>query len=155
MTAEQLFEVSAADVAYTSDEWYTPRWIFKAAALKFDLDVCAPVVPEFRTCPARRYLTVLDDGLMQPWEGIVWCNPPYSNPRPWAERLLGHPEWMALVPASCNTWRGALTAGADAVALMSIGARNGKAWAGFGRPDGSQFGLAVRADPARSRPRMY
>jgi len=138
MTA--LFEIGPGDVAVTSDDWYTPRWVFNAIGLVFDMDVSAPVAPEFRTCPARRYLTVLEDGLTQPWEGVVWCNPPYSNPRPWAERLMRHPTWIALVPASCNTWRGALTATADALALMSIGARNGKAWAGFGRPDGSQSG---------------
>jgi len=106
----------------------------------FDMDVCAPVDPAFRTCPAREYLTAVNDGLSVEWRGIVWCNPPYSNPRPWSERLIRHAAWMALVPASCNTWRGELTGAADGVALMSIGARNGQAWAGFGRPDGSQTG---------------
>ena len=40
-----LFPVTAADTALTSDEWYTPRWLFKAAGLVFDVDVCAPVAP--------------------------------------------------------------------------------------------------------------
>jgi DNA N-6-adenine-methyltransferase (Dam) len=140
-----LFELGPSDVAATNDEWYTPRWIFKAAGLVFDLDVCAPVAPEFRTCPARRYLTILDDGLTAPWDGLVWMNPPYSNPAPWADRFIAHPDGLALVPASNSHWRGRYAKAADGIALICVNgsARNhnlGPAWnhVGFGRPDGGQ-----------------
>lgn len=33
------------------------------------------------------YFTLAQDGLAQPWNGHrVWCNPPYSNIRPWVEK---------------------------------------------------------------------
>jgi DNA N-6-adenine-methyltransferase (Dam) len=140
-----LFEVTAADVADTNDEWYTPRWIFDAAGLTFDLDVCAPVAPEFRSCPARRYLTVVEDGLVAPWEGVVWMNPPYSRPHQWVDRFAAHPSGLALLPAATGLWRGVLTASADAIALINVSAKEKKPGgirnsAGFGRPDGSQTG---------------
>lgn len=140
---DQLFAVGAPDVAATTDEWYTPRWIFDAAGLTFDLDVCAPVAPEFRTCPARRFLTVLEDGLTATWEGLVWMNPPYSNPAPWVDRFTAHSSGLALVPASNSHWRGRLVRSADGMALLSVNnkerpASSSRYWTGFGRPDGSQ-----------------
>lgn len=30
------------------------------------------------------------DGLAQPWRGRAWCNPPYSDPTPWALRCARH-----------------------------------------------------------------
>lgn len=157
MTA--LFEVSAADVAMTNDEWYTPRWIFDAAGLVFDMDVCAPVAPEFRTCPARRYLTVLDDGLTTPWDGLVWMNPPYSSPAPWVDRFIEHPAGLALLPAANSPWRGRYLKAADGVALLSIATKQragslANHSTGFGRPDGSQVSypcaliLAARGERA-------
>lgn len=133
MSADQLFAVTAADVAETGDDWYTPRWIFNAAGLTFDLDVAAPIAPEFRTCPARRYLTVLDDGLTQPWDGVIWCNPPYSGPGPWARRFAEHSAGLALLPLSNARWRGELLASAHAMCLLSI--------YDFDRPDGTRSRL--------------
>jgi len=116
-----LFEVSAADVASTSDDYYTPRWIFNAAGLTFDLDVSAPVDPIRRTCPARRYLTPLEDGLTQPWDGLVWMNPPYSKPGPWVERFAAHHCGLGLVRAAHRAhWMGTLMNCADAITLLSV-----------------------------------
>jgi DNA N-6-adenine-methyltransferase (Dam) len=131
-----LFEVSPADVAVTNDDWYTPRWVFNAAGLMFDMDVCAPIDPTFRTCPAREYLTVLDDGLTAPWTGTVWMNPPYSQCAIWTERFVQHASGLALLPATRQTvWLGLLTRSADAIALVSPE---------FSRVDGS----VVRPGPA-------
>lgn len=97
------------------------------------MDVAAPITAEFRTCPARRYLTVLDDGLNEPWDGLVWMNPPYSSPRSWVERFAVHRNGMALLPAAKGTpWIGSLMGCADAVALLS---------ADFGRPGGGRGSL--------------
>jgi hypothetical protein len=126
---DQLFAVSALDVADTSDDCYTPRWIFDAAGLLFDMDVAAPVDPSRRICPARRYLTPVEDGLSQPWEGFVWCNPPYSNAAAWVSRLAGHDRWLGLFVAYHHKiWLGRLVGAADAIALISPD---------FIRPDGS------------------
>jgi hypothetical protein len=114
-----LFEVSPADVAYTTDDYYTPRWIFDAAGLMFDMDVAAPIDPTYRTCPARHYLTLVEDGLAQPWEGLIWMNPPYSGTAPWVERFAAHGCGLALVPALQRSWMARLMGCADAVALLS------------------------------------
>jgi len=115
-----LFEISAADVADTSDDYYTPRWIFDAAGLLFDMDVAAPVDPTYRTCPARRYLTPLEDGLSQPWEGLVWMNPPYSAAKSSVERFVAHRCGLALVLPTRSPWVGPLLRSADAVALLNV-----------------------------------
>lgn len=119
MTA--LFEVSAADVADTADDCYTPQWIFDAAGIWFDMDVCAPVDPARRTCPARRHLTPVEDGLTQPWEGLVWMNPPFSNLRAWVERFASHGCGLRLLPMSRSEsyWTGRLLRAADAIAIIS------------------------------------
>ena len=128
MIMDQLFAVDAADVAATTDDWYTPRWLFDAAGIVFDLDVAAPVNPAMRTCPARSYLTAVDDGLTVDWLGTVWMNPPYSQASPWVDRFVCHPVGMALLPAVCEVkWLGALMGSADAMTLLSLD---------FGRPDG-------------------
>ncbi len=118
MTA--LFEIGPADVADTSDDYYTPRWIFDAAALVFDMDVAAPVDPTYRTCPARRYLTPVEDGLTRPWEGLVWMNPPYSAAKSWVERFVTHRCGLALVLPTRSPWVGPLLRSADAVALLNV-----------------------------------
>lgn len=95
------------------DDWYTPRWLFKQLDLTFDLDVCAPSDPAMRSVPADRYYTAADDGLAQPWDGLVWCNPPYSTPGEWALRWLEHGNGLLLthIPANAawavHVWRGA------------------------------------------------
>lgn len=125
-----LFDVSAADVADTSDDCYTPRWIFDAAGLVFDMDVAAPVDPARRTCPALRYLTPIEDGLTQPWDGLVWMNPPFSDLRAWVERFAAHRCGLAFVPTPRkeNYWVGRLMTAADAIAFIS---------SDFINPDGS------------------
>jgi hypothetical protein len=123
-----LFEVGPADVADTTDDWYTPTWLFRAAGIMFDLDVAAPVDPARRTCPARSYLTAVEDGLTHPWHGVVWMNPPYSKAAPWVDRWAAHPAGMALLPAMCEVkWLGVLMGSADGTALLSVD---------FGRPSG-------------------
>lgn len=81
----------------TSDDYYTPRWIFDAMGITFDLDVACPPEGPINV-PAARYYTAADDGLAQPWEGRVWMNPPYSKPAPWVRRWINHANGIALLP---------------------------------------------------------
>lgn len=86
-----------------SDDWYTPAWIFDGLGLTFDLDVAAPDTGPLHV-PARRYYTVADDGLGQPWEGLVWCNPPYSAPTRWCARYAEHTDGaLILIRADLST----------------------------------------------------
>jgi len=87
----------------TSDDYYTPPFIFEALGIEFDLDVSAPPngVPWI---PAKRSLSLIDDGLMTDWYGNVWCNPPYSNVTPWAKKLVSHNNGIALVQMAKSAW---------------------------------------------------
>lgn len=84
-----------------SDVWLTPPEIVEALG-PFDLDPCAAVGQPWPT--ARQHYTVDDDGLAQPWHGLVWCNPPFGpDAARWLERLAEHDQGVALVPARTET----------------------------------------------------
>ena len=87
----------------TSDDYYTPPFIFEALNIQFDMDVCAPAggVPWL---PAKRSLSIIEDGLETPWKGRVWCNPPFSNASPWIKKLINHNNGIALLPTSKSAW---------------------------------------------------
>jgi hypothetical protein len=58
----------------------------------FTLDVAA--APHNAKTPD--YYTRLADGLLQPWMGSVWCNPPYSGLDRWLEKAWR--EWYRMEP---------------------------------------------------------
>jgi phage N-6-adenine-methyltransferase len=103
MTAIQLNLLGGEQTTRTTDDYYTPRWIFDALGLTFDLDVACPPEGPINV-PAARWYTAADDGLAQPWTGRVWMNPPYSNPSPWVARFLEHGNGIALLPYSKSKW---------------------------------------------------
>ena len=83
------------------DEWLTPPYISKALG-EFDLDPCQPINPPF--VHARKGYNILDDGLAQPWEGRVWCNPPYGRETfTWLKKLADHGDGIALVFSRTET----------------------------------------------------
>lgn len=93
----------ALDNVLDSDDWYTPRWVFDGMGITFDLDVAAPDGGAANV-PARRFYTVADDGLLSPWEGVVWCNPPYSAPTAWCRKWALHePGGCILIRADLST----------------------------------------------------
>jgi len=106
---------SRSDVNYKpADDYYTPKWLFEALSVEFDLDVCAPEggVPWL---PAKNHYHLEMDGLAQPWYGNVWCNPPYSKPRPWIEKFIEHGNGMMLMPYSRSIGFGLMWESADAI----------------------------------------
>lgn len=113
-TTEPLFGVAQSQL--THDDYYTPKHVFEALGLEFDLDVCAPPngVPWI---PAKRFFTKADDGLSQPWEGRVWMNPPYSEATVWVKRFIAHRHGIALVGHAKSAWHPKLWAEADACAV--------------------------------------
>ena len=98
------------DVHFSSktDLWATPQEFFDKLDKehRFTLDVCA--TDENAKCDD--YYTVEDNGLIQPWTGIVWMNPPYG-------RTIGH--WMKKAYESAQ-------GGAKVVCLVP--ARTDTAW---------------------------
>ncbi len=117
----------------TTDDHYTPPFIFEALGVEFDLDVCAPAggVPWI---PAKRSLSVLDDGLTTEWIGRVWCNPPYSKITPWAEKIAKHGNCIALLPVGKSNWFDKLWIKADGVLALPSSLR-------FVKSDGSVAGI--------------
>jgi phage N-6-adenine-methyltransferase len=58
----------------------------------FSIDVAASAT----NTKCERFYTVEDDGLAQPWSRErVWCNPPYSDIRPWVRKAWS--EWAGTV----------------------------------------------------------
>lgn len=86
-----------------SVDWLTPpEWIERLGV--FDLDPCCPPAMPWRT--AARMLTCAEDGLVTPWSGRVWCNPPYGPPNviePWLQRMAAHGDGIALIFARTET----------------------------------------------------
>jgi hypothetical protein len=84
-------------------EWYTPPSFFDALGITFDLDPCAPT-GGLPWIPARRFISLPDDGLAHPWIGRVWLNPPYGAAAArWVDRLAEHGDGIALVFARTDT----------------------------------------------------
>ena len=64
-----------------SNEWYTPAKYIEAARQvmgSIDLDPASCELAN-QTVRAARYYTEQENGLMLPWYGNVFCNPPYGR----------------------------------------------------------------------------
>lgn len=92
--------MSEWEKAGVSDEWYTPREIFDALKIHFDLDVASPGFHHW--VPARNILTKEHDGLKQEWSGTVFMNPPFGGRNgqvPWLKKFIKHGDGIAIVAA--------------------------------------------------------
>lgn len=82
-----------------NNEWMTPPEILNALGgwRSFDLDPATPDVMPWRT--ARRRYTQREDGLLLPWFGRVFLNPPYSHPliAQFLARMAVHDRGVALI----------------------------------------------------------
>lgn len=86
----------------STDCWFTPKWIFDGLGITFDIDVAAPSNGPLYV-PCREWFDESIDGLAQPWHGVIWCNPPFSDPAPWCDRYANHPDGIILVRADLST----------------------------------------------------
>lgn len=79
-----LFPEVKPDITRDTDARFTtPRaleWVKRTVGVEaFDLDVAACAV----STKARLYYSKADNGLLLPWVGRVFCNPPWSDIGPW------------------------------------------------------------------------
>lgn len=95
------------------DEHYSPKWLFDAFAVEFDLDVCAPK-GGVSWIPAKKSFSLENNGLEQHWYGLVWMNPPYSKTTPWVDKWLAHSNGIALLPVLESKWNRELMQVVDA-----------------------------------------
>ena len=103
-----------------SVEWYTPPYIFDALNILFDLDPCSP--KQGGVVPARHKFSLPEqDGLVEPWFGRVWLNPPYGKETGvWLRKLAAHGDGIALVFARTGTrWFQEVAAQASQICFIS------------------------------------
>lgn len=75
----------------------------------FTIDVAASA----HNTKCERFYSVEDDGLAQSWSGErVWCNPPYSDIRPWVEKA----------------WDAWVNGGAERIIMLLPANRTEQAW---------------------------
>lgn len=83
------------------DEWLTPPEIITSLGA-FDLDPASPVNRPWPT--AKQHYTAYDNGLIKPWLGRVWLNPPYGKECVrFMRRLADHGNGIALICARTET----------------------------------------------------
>lgn len=121
----------------TTNDYYTPKWLFDLMGLSFDIDVAAPAkgIPWI---PAKRWFSQADDGLSQNWGGgLVWMNPPFSNITPWVNKFIENNNGIALLVVSRSKWFAELWDKADAVMATPAALK-------FERPDGTTKAISFQ-----------
>jgi len=80
-----------------SQHWLTPKAILDVLG-EFDLDPCAAPWPRPWHCANHSFTRY---GLIQPWKGRVWLNPPFHRYEvgKWVEKLAKHGNGIALLHA--------------------------------------------------------
>jgi len=102
-----------------TDTWLTPKEVTRSLG-RFDLDPCAAIGQPWHH--ADKEYTELDDGLVQPWHGRVWMNPPYSVGKilPFVKRFVEHGNGVALVfPRTDTRWFQLLASKSDLMFLRA------------------------------------
>ena len=84
--------------------------------VQFDLD---PAHPPFATnVPCKTYYTQKENGLVEPWFGNVFMNPPFSKPAPWIDKFVKHRNGIALLVVSKSRRMNDLWENADGLVLL-------------------------------------
>lgn len=83
------------------DHWITPRWVIDALG-PFNVDPCC--CAEMLWPTASEMIAPPRDGLLEPWGGAVWLNPPFRHRvERWMDRMAMHANGVALVAARVET----------------------------------------------------
>lgn len=90
-----------------SDEWHTPKWLFKQLNKEFHFVLDAAATKENTLC--KKFFSKENSALNNPWPKGKWtfCNPPYSLCAEFAAKALSEMRggsWsVLLVPARVET----------------------------------------------------
>lgn len=75
-------QVARRGAALVVDDRTTPPELFDPLNARFGFTIDVAASARNARCP--RFYSIDDNGLDQDWAGeVVWCNPPYSDIRPW------------------------------------------------------------------------
>jgi len=94
----------------------TPTWIYKELGV-IDLDPCAGINTDIGV---NNYIIENGlDGLELPWNGFVYCNPPFSQKEQWSEKMIEHGNGILILPERGSApWFGPLAESAGAYWVM-------------------------------------
>lgn len=86
-----------------TDLWETPQDFFDNLNREFgfEVDVCA--LSSNAKC--KKFFSPSDDGLVQEWKGVCWCNPPYGREiGKWVKKAYeSNATTVLLLPARTDT----------------------------------------------------
>ena len=104
----------------TTNTWFTPREIINDLGVSFDLDPCTQTYRPFDTATNVFCEDLGDDGLLLPWKGRIWLNPPYGRGiDTWLKKLQRHGNGISLVFSRTETtWTQGCLGLADAVNFL-------------------------------------
>lgn len=136
--SQQSVEVAVAEHENSigaTDDWHTPDSLLNPIGLTYDLDPCAPLDRTFYFVKAHKIFTRMDDGLVQPWRGRVFMNPPFGGRRghvPWLKKFFAHGNGIAICRAytSSDWWHAVVIPNAECL-LFPLGKTK------FVRPNGT------------------
>jgi hypothetical protein len=120
-------DVTVAQSATGSNcEYWTLKAEFDALGITsdrpFDIDVASPGREFVPWVPAAKHYTRRENGLLQPWYGFIYCNPPHgidNGVEEWIERFIAHPEGIFLsADWTSAVWWHRLAKGSDAVLFV-------------------------------------
>lgn len=103
-----------------SNTWFTPPEIFEPLG-EFDLDPCTQSFKPYEIAHKNIYHDLNECGLLTPWYGRVWLNPPYGkNIGLWLDKLEDHGNGIALVFSRTETkWAQKHLKACDAVLFLN------------------------------------
>lgn len=89
--------------ATEGNDWITPLPLVQRLG-SFDLDPCESNNQPWPLAPRGYRLGRGEDGLELPWQGRVYCNPPYGpHVYKWALRMAEHRNGILLIFSRCET----------------------------------------------------
>ena len=99
-----------------NDLLQTPKYIYEALG-PFDLDPCAG--PETSIAKVNWWDGRGEDGLALEWQGLVYCNPPFSEKEKWITKFLQHGNGILILPERGSApWFGPLAQAAGKYFVM-------------------------------------
>lgn len=128
-----------------NDTLKTPSWVYEQFGY-IDLDPCAGM--DTNIGQINYAIERGENGLELPWNGFVYCNPPFSQKQKWAKRMIDHGNGILILPERGSApWFGPLAAAARQYWVM------GKKINFIGGPSSNNLGsvLFLFGDWARHR----